>query len=109
MKIGVTFTNFKQSGNLLFSKDSLKHLHIISAKRSLFSLINLTGKVQYFLCILSENIDVIFHRFSTAETTEITELRKIYCEISAIISFLWNFFSKSTKNNYKKVLSPENL
>ena len=43
LKIGVTFANFKQSGNLLFSKDSLKYLHIVSAKRSLFSLINLTG------------------------------------------------------------------
>ena len=105
MKIGVTFANLRQSGNLLFSKDSLKYLHIISAKRSLFSLINLTGKVQYFQCILSENIDVIFHCFSTAETTEIIYLRKPYCEISALIPLLWNFFSKSKKNNYKKVLS----
>ena len=67
LKTGVTFANFKQSGSLLFSKDSLKYLHIISAKRSLFLLIDLTGISLSWIAYEESNI-CISSRICSFET-----------------------------------------
>ena len=58
LKTEVTFSNFKQSENLLFSKDSLKKFHINCAKRFLFPLIILTRISLSWIAFEESNISI---------------------------------------------------